>query len=170
MPARPASAPCARAPDSGAGTAGGERTVQRSRQVSAAAAEAKTPPRVRLPRRCGRGARRRRGGGTGARARVGLPRQAAGRARASVWWEDPWAPVPGPRREPGVLIPRWSPTYSASFPWPLASPRACTSRCGVLRCHPWDPNPAPPINSCVTPRFNYLTSQSLSFLICKVGT
>ena len=29
--------------------------------------------------------------------------------------------------------------------------------------------PAPLINSSVTPRFSYLTSQSLSFLICKMG-
>lgn len=138
VPARPASAPCARALDSGAGTAGGSArgSAVLSRRVSAA--EAKTPPRVGLPRPPGAEAPRGRD----------PARQPAGRGSASGMR------TPGPRSKARTgcsdsqvvsHLLCFLPLAASRWPLALLSPR--TSRCGVLRWQPWDQNPGPPVHS-----------------------
>lgn len=88
--------------------------------------------------------------GEGQGARAGHPFQGAGSAPVDVGRED--ARLRGSRVKATTRDADFqplSPTYSSPFPWPLASLNA-TSRCGSLKCYPWDRVPAPPINSGVT--------------------
>lgn len=154
MSARPASAPFARAPDCGAVTEGGERTLERSPGPECLrGGDAAARPKHRRRSDYLRGRSAGSGGaaaGEGQGARAGHPFQGAGSAPVDVGRED--ARLRGSRvkattRDADFQPP--SPTYSSPFPWPLASLNA-TSRCGSLKCYPWDRVPAPPINSGVT--------------------
>lgn len=179
MAAHPASAPCARALDCGAGTADRERTGDstpgRGRSASAAVTrtEAQTLLQIEFPpqpeRRAGRGGTA--GGGIEGRGKGRYAARSAVRAQVRVRCKDSWPRGSRAKGEPDVLILALVTHLLfliSPFPWLLASLNA-TSRCGILKWHPWNHVPVPPINNCVTPRLNYLTSQSHSFLSCKMG-
>lgn len=155
MSARSASAPSARARDCGAVTEGGERTLERSPGPECLrGGDAAPRPKPRRRSDYLRGPSARSGGaavGERQGARAGHPVQGAGSARVNVRREDAWlrgSRVKATTRHADFQPP--PPTHSSPFPWPLASLNA-TSRCGSLKCYPWDRIPAPPINSCVTP-------------------
>ena len=133
-PALPASAPCTRALDCGAGSAPRSAVLCRSTFTTV------TCPRSKPRRRSGytgqeRQARRRP---RGRDRRPGPGRYLCpGWARVSLWREDSWlhgskakARTPCPDFQPGLL-----PTLL--LPWLLALLNAA-SRCGVLECHLWD--------------------------------